>query len=673
MPRFFQKLERRGVTRVAAAYLAVAWLAIEVLTTVSEPLGIPDWIVKATIISAILGFPIALTVSWVYRLTPEGHLELESATGARAPARLGGRKIDFVIIGALALAVVFLLVGRGSEGGSPGALESGERPVVTAIRKLTESPIYFPPYSSVFPIVVDDTRIYFNHFAEGQGKIGQISRTGGQMLDFNNPLSSEDIGSFIDRLSPDGTALVMNVFSKSDWNKSPEIWEVPVVGGSARKIGEGYQSAVSPDGTRMVFRRNWTELYLGNPDMTEARKIFSTDAVSLYWLRFSPDGKRVRFTVFIDNFAGSIWEYSLERDEAYPVLGDWDARYACCGSWTPDGKYYVFEAMRESHPQIWAIRDLDGDSQDPSTPFPLTSGIMDFKRPAISSDGRTIYAIGWQLRGELVEKALWDTGFHAAKGFESMSVEQVDYSSDGDWAAFVSYPDEDLWQKQLSANVATQLTFGPMRTANPKISPNGEMIAFEAWIPGQPRNIFTIPTTGGDAKLISNTEVHSWTASWSPDGMKLLFSEDSEASPMIYDFLTDSTEAYGGPAPIYGGTWAPDGSKVVGSSGQDLVVYDFDTGELKTLVQGAAFTGGRYWSGDSEHIYLVDSWTKYAHRSVYRLNISDGSIEKIQQLGGERITWGSDALWVGVTPEGTIMYLRNQSIQNIYALEWNPD
>ena len=40
---FFQKLGGRDVTRVAAAYLAVAWLVIEVLVTVSEPLEIPGW------------------------------------------------------------------------------------------------------------------------------------------------------------------------------------------------------------------------------------------------------------------------------------------------------------------------------------------------------------------------------------------------------------------------------------------------------------------------------------------------------------------------------------------------------------------------------------------------------------------------------------------------------
>ena len=104
---------------------------------------------------------------------------------------------------------------------------------------------------------------------------------------------------------------------------------------SDQGIGDAYQSDVSPEGTRMIFRRGgWTDLFLANADMSDARKVFTADAQSLYWPRFSPDGKRVRFTLFFDEFAGRIWEYSLERDEAYPVLPDWDVKNACCGSWT---------------------------------------------------------------------------------------------------------------------------------------------------------------------------------------------------------------------------------------------------------------------------------------------------------------------------------------------------
>ncbi len=672
MATFFQKLAGRDVTRVAAAYLAVAWLLVEVLITISKPLDIPDWVGKVTIISALIGFPVALIIAWMFRLTPEGRLERESGTYAAAPTRLGARKIDFVIIGALALAVVFLLVDRrlGSGVSSHAGIDS--RPVVTSVKKLSYSPLYLPPHSSVFPLVVDDSRIYFDHFEDGAHKIGQIAKTGSEVLTFEKPFDNPDAGTAIDRLSLDKSALVLSVFYDSTPVEAIETWEVPIVGGSPRKIGTAYQSVVSPDGTKIIFRRGMTDLYLANADMSNERKIFSTDAMSIYWLRFSPDGKRIRFTVFIDHFAGSIWEYSLALGESYPILPDWDAKYACCGSWTPDGKYYVFEAMHESGPQIWAVKNMPGGTPDPVGPFQITSQAMDFKRPTISDDGKTIYAIGWQLRGEVVERAPDDQEFHPIDGLKSMSVEQVDYSSDGERAVFVSYPDSHLWQKELADNSATQLTFGTMRVANPQISPNGEMIAFEGWEPGDHKKIFVIPIEGGDSKIISNSEVYSWAASWSPDGTKLLFSEDSEASPVIYDLLINAVDSYGGAEPIYGAQWAPDGSKLLGRSNKNLVVYDFDTGTYEVILNDTP-PYSRYWSADSTHIYLVDSWMTAPDRSVHRLNIQNGTMKKLLTVGSERMVWGTDAEWVGVTPDGVVMFLRDHSIHNIYALEWNAD
>jgi Tol biopolymer transport system component len=297
---------------------------------------------------------------------------------------------------------------------------------------------------------------------------------------------------------------------------------------------------------------------------------------------------------------------------------------------------------------------------------------MDFLRPTISDDGKTIYAIGWQLRGEVVERAPGDEEFHPINGLKSMSVEQVDYSSDGEWAAFVSYPDGHLWQKTLADDSGTQLTFGTMRVANPRISPDGEIIAFEGWEPGDHRKIFTIAMDGGDTNVISNAEVHSWGASWSPDGTKLMFSENSESGPAIYDLLIDAVNAYGGAEPIYGAKWAPDGSRVLGWSNEDLVVYHLDKGEYEVVIEDTPpYT--RHWSADSKHVYLVDSWIKEEERSVYKLRVHDKMIQKILQVGGERIAWGTDALWVGVTPEGVVMFLRDHSIHNIYALEWNAD
>ena len=181
-----------------------------------------------------------------------------------------------------------------------------------------------------------------------------------------------------------------------------------------------------------------------------------------------------------------------------------------------------------------------------------------------------------------------------------------------------------------------------------------------------------IPKDGGDTDVISNVEVHSWAASWSPDGTKLMFSENTETSPVIYDLLIDTLNAYGGADPIYDTKWAPDGSKVVGWSNKNLVIYDFDKGEIETAIENTP-PYHPYWAADSKHVYLVDSWMKEEQRSVYKLRLHDKRMEKIVRVGGERMAWGTDAQWVGVTPEGIVMFLRDHSIHNIYALEWDPE
>ncbi len=308
MATFYQQLRNREVTRVAAAYVSVAWLIIEALDNVSEPLGIPLWISTVTIYSLVVGFPIALVLSWLYRLTPEGRIEREEDAAELVPARLGGRKIDFVIIGALALAVIFLLIGNRPLT-ETRARDSGElRPVVTSIRKLSTTRVHLTAESSVFPLVVDASRIYFLNFIDPAGYFGisQMARAGGDFQVFELPFDPLVTGVVPDRMSHDKSALVVNTFGASDLNAPMEMWELPIAGGSPRKITDGYQSALSPDGTTMMFRRGMVDLYIGNADGSSARKVFSAPGVSVYWLRFSRDGKRVRFTVFVDHFAVGI-------------------------------------------------------------------------------------------------------------------------------------------------------------------------------------------------------------------------------------------------------------------------------------------------------------------------------------------------------------------------------
>ncbi|HZR34432.1 MAG TPA: tetratricopeptide repeat protein [Nevskia sp.] len=111
MGHFISELRRRNVLRVAAFYAAAGWLLVQVATQVFPFFDIPNEVVRWVVIVIALGFPLALVLSWVYELTPQG-LKLESEIAAGDPVhREGARRLDRWIIVALTLAVVALLVG----------------------------------------------------------------------------------------------------------------------------------------------------------------------------------------------------------------------------------------------------------------------------------------------------------------------------------------------------------------------------------------------------------------------------------------------------------------------------------------------------------------------------------------------------------------------------------
>ena len=72
MKNFFAELKRRNVYKVAAAYAVVSWLLIQIATQVFPFFEIPNWAVRLVVLLLILGFPVALILSWIFEITPEG-------------------------------------------------------------------------------------------------------------------------------------------------------------------------------------------------------------------------------------------------------------------------------------------------------------------------------------------------------------------------------------------------------------------------------------------------------------------------------------------------------------------------------------------------------------------------------------------------------------------------
>src|SRR6266511_3130707 len=112
--KFLTELKRRNVYRAAVAYGVVAWFLTQLTTQVFPFFEIPNSAVRFVVIGLAIGFPIAMLLSWLYEITPEGIVRTEDLQPAQARSiqRATGRILDFVIIGALLLVIAMLIVGR---------------------------------------------------------------------------------------------------------------------------------------------------------------------------------------------------------------------------------------------------------------------------------------------------------------------------------------------------------------------------------------------------------------------------------------------------------------------------------------------------------------------------------------------------------------------------------
>jgi len=106
----FEELKRRNVLRVALVYVVVAWLSVQVGDIMFESFGTPDWVMKTFIGFLGLGFPIAVIFAWAFEITPEGIKKEKDVDRSQSITHETGKKLNYWVIGAMAVAIVYLAV-----------------------------------------------------------------------------------------------------------------------------------------------------------------------------------------------------------------------------------------------------------------------------------------------------------------------------------------------------------------------------------------------------------------------------------------------------------------------------------------------------------------------------------------------------------------------------------
>ena len=125
---FFAELKRRNVYKVAVAYAVVSWLLIQVATQVFPFFEIPNWAVRLVVLLLILGFPVAVILSWAFEITPEGiKRESEIDPNESITAHTGRKIIGLtIVLAVIASGLLAFQLLRSKAGTSQREVSSGE-------------------------------------------------------------------------------------------------------------------------------------------------------------------------------------------------------------------------------------------------------------------------------------------------------------------------------------------------------------------------------------------------------------------------------------------------------------------------------------------------------------------------------------------------------------------
>ena len=516
-------------------------------------------------------------------------------------------------------------------------------------------------------IVTDGSRVYF---IEGQSLLSQTSVNGGETFPIPNSLEDTGFANVFD-VSPDGSLLLMNTAHGTSLDGP--LWSVPVVGGSPRRLGnlQGHSGAWSPDGSRLAFSKG-NEIFLARGDGNDLRPLLTAGGTASD-LRWSRDGSILRFTVNDPHTNNrSIWQASADGSNLQPLLPGWNpSPNECCGQWTPDGKFFVFQAQRDDTANLWALYERRGFFHSaPREPIQLTTGPMNVGEPVPSRDGKKLFVQGWRPRGELIRYDA--TSKHFAPYLSGISAMGLDFSRDGEWVAYNDASDGTMWRSKIDGTQKLQLVFPPMSAYLPRWSPDGKQLAFFGHPPGEPWQIYVVPAQGGTPELVYSNGTNLADPTWSPDGKSLAFGGNSlnnqGSAVYILDLKTRTASKLPGSDGLYSPRWSPDGRYIAAIPLDSLQIMLFDLSTQKWIELAKIFVAYPTWSRDGKYIYFDGSLD--SEEGYFRVRIADRKLERIFSLKGFQAAGGAFGNWTGIAPDESPLLVRDASIQEIYALDW---
>lgn len=521
-------------------------------------------------------------------------------------------------------------------------------------------------------MVTDGARVYFLEREGDYWNAVQTSAAGGE----TRPLPVPFHNTRIFDVSPDHSEFLIGKFDVGLTGLPLWIW--PVQGGSPNRIGDVRVDDASwcPNGQQIIYARGG-DIRIVQRDGTGDRLLIHAEGRS-YWLRWSPDGRRLSFTVANPQTRTSaLWEISADGGNAHLRFRGWnDAPGECCGSWTPDGKYFLFASLRNGTYNLWALREKRsvlhwGRSQ----PVQLTSAATSVTGALSVGGGTRLLTF---VTGSEFEPILYDVISRQYRLFlPIMPMLDLALSKDGKWAAVQRLPDWTLWRTRLDGTERVRLVAPPMHIGHPRWSPDGTTITFEGRMPGGQVRAYVVSAEGGPVQEVLPSPGEQGGPTWSPDGKSIALVLNPSAPAgfagpkgiYIVDWQTRQATKIPGSDAYTSPLWSPDGKYFTAKTydQRQIMRFDWKTGKWAQIASGKTFSGLGVWSHDSKFLYVQDAFEP--GQPIFRLRAGDFRRERFLSFES-LITGGIQRCALqDMAPDGSLVITLTRSGTHIYALD----
>ncbi len=452
----------------------------------------------------------------------------------------------------------------------------------------------------------------------------------------------------------------------NDFATPDRLWTQPLAGGPARALPLGAQDAAwSPDGNRIVYASE-QHIGLARADGTTIRMLADVPGLAS-GLRWSPKSDAIRFTLHYGpvHKDAAIWELSPETGHAHPLFPNSKNRQTD-GEWTPDNRFYLFSQTTNGVSQIWALPEPPrlGKSQA----VQLINGPMQTFLPTPTPDGKRILFYGVSKRSQILE---WNGKSGRLESFlPGISGASIDFSKDGNWICYQTYPEKSVWRAAADGSQRLQLSPPDMTALFPVMSPDGTRVAFLGWFPDQPFSVFVVDRDGSNLRALTHSgEDGIAEPSWSPDSRSLVLGMYGRQDVVLYrfDFGANRLSVLPGSEGLWSPRWSRDGQFIaaLGSPVNKLMLYDLASHRQSQLAAKADYP---IWAHNGQYVYFRDDGWR-------RVGLTNRKIERIADLNDVGAlpatpsrgipTWISG--WVGLAPDDSLLATSERGGIEIYS------